>query len=76
MKFPEADYKQFLIRLKKLASESSHIKRMKNNKARFQLDQSFKMKANRKLEKGEPIAKALKTSATTKPKKAAQKKIK
>jgi len=53
-KFPEADYKQFIVRLKKLAENpASHIVRV--NSATFKLAQSFKEKAKKRIANGESV---------------------
>ena len=74
-KFPEADYKQYIVRLKKLAENpASHIVRV--NSATFKLSQSFKEKAKRRMEKGETIHKVVATKASTHENQAARKKMK
>lgn len=61
--FPEADYKQFLIRLKKIAHEKKQIIQ---NKQRFRLEPNYRQKLARQLEKGTTVKKVKKTKATMK----------
>jgi hypothetical protein len=62
-KYPEADYKQYLIRLKKLSHDGKEIV---SNKHRFKLNPDYKKKLIKALEKGESTKKVMKTKATMK----------
>lgn len=71
-KYPEADYKQFLIRLKKLSHEKSDIV---NEKGRYKLTQDHKNKLKKALAKGSTTkTRVQKTKATMKKSKRKQKK--
>ena len=62
-KHPEADYKQFLVRLKKFKAGSTLEE---PNKGRYRLTQQFKQKLLDQLKKGKSGKRVLKTKATTK----------
>ena len=49
-KYAEADYKQFLIRLKKIAQSGTEV--YQASMGRYKLNQSFKDKYKKALEKG------------------------
>jgi histone H1/5 len=71
-KYPEADYKQFLIRLKKLSHEKSELT---FEHGRYKLTQNHKVKLLRALDKGSKTKKRVqKTKATMKKSKKKQKK--
>ena len=75
-KFPEADYKQFLVRLKKLSADSKSFIVHGKNVQRFALDKKYKDKLKRRLEKGLPIIKAIASASMTDSVKKAMKKPK
>lgn len=76
-KFPEADHKMFLVRMKKLAADKINgIEHVNGNKQRFRLTSSFMQKIHRRVNKGLDMIKAAKSIVTLKPIKVAQKKRK
>ena len=63
-KYPEADYKQYIVRLKKLAENpASHI--VKVNNSVFKLARPFKEKAIKRMANGESVRKVVTTKAST-----------
>lgn len=62
-KYPEADYKQFLIRLKKLSRDGTEII---YDKGRYRLTPSYKIKILKALKKGTTPKRVKKTKATMK----------
>ena len=70
-KYPNADYKQFLVRLRKITRDGKEISM---HKQRYRLNSDFKSKVRKAMEKGEIIAKVHKTNATMKKSKKQQKK--
>ena len=75
-KFPESDYKQFILRLKRMQMDTSSFVVQGKTIARFKLEPKFKDKLKRRLDKGLPIIKALSSTAMTDPIKKAMKKPK
>jgi histone H1/5 len=67
-KYPEADYKLFVVRLKKLKENGSIVQ----NKGKFKLDKKHKKKLLNKIIKGKPVKKVKKSPATMKAKKLKQ----
>lgn len=73
-KFPESDYKQFLVRLRKIAQNSTFLVQVNANC--FKLDKKLKDRAKRALAKGHTIHKIVTTKAMTHAEQAARKKLK
>lgn len=72
-KFPESNYKQFLVRLKKLSETSQHI--IKVNPQVFKLEPKFKKRAEEAIKRGETVHKAV-TYYSTHDGQSARKKLK
>ena len=72
-KFPEADFKRYLIALKRLSKDENVIEQGKNQH-RFTLNRSFKDKAVRRLAKGMPLKSILFTNGMVDPLKKKMKK--
>lgn len=62
-KFPESDYKQFLVRLKKIADSSDFLVRV--NSQTFKLTDKLRKRAKLAMAKGETITKIVRTKAST-----------
>jgi len=63
--FPESDYKQFLVRLKKIAEGSSFLSRVNNST--FKLEKNFRNRAKKALAKGVTIHKIVHSNAKAVP---------
>ena len=75
-KFPEANYRQFIVRLKKISSDSKSFVVTGKTLQRFKLEPKFKDKLKRRLDKGLPLLKAISSASMTDPVKKAMKKPK
>ena len=62
-RFPEANYKQYLLGLKRIMHTGGAVINGKN-KQRFKLEAKFRDRAMRRMEKNLPLKKVLSTSAT------------
>lgn len=62
--YPAADYKQYLIRFKKIDDDKNIVKT--DNKQRLKITRAFRESVIKKLAKGEAGTKTKKTKATTK----------
>ena len=54
-KFPEADYKIFLVRLKKYSSTDGFVVKSKNG-ARYKIDSNFRNAVTRRVARGMTVA--------------------
>ena len=75
-KYPESDYRSYLVRLKKLTSESKSFVVHGKNVQRFKLEKKFRVKLQKRIDKGLPIIKAINSASMTDPVKKAMKKPK
>ena len=76
-KFPDADYKQYIIRLKKLAADDkSPFAKSEKNASRFKLSRSLRDKIARRTKKGMVVVEALHSSTMKKKPKLAKKRVK
>ena len=65
-KFPEADFKRYLLQLKRISKDVNVIEQGKNI-ARFTLNKSFKAKAIARMAKGMPLKSILFTNGMVDP---------
>ena len=72
-KFPESNYKQFLVRFKKLSEEGSHIEKVAAQ--RWKLEKKFRERCMRQMKKGETALNAIHAKVAMNPEKLAKKRM-